>query len=360
MYTEIEIHETDFKDKYLIKSGGKSMYAGHIIRDIVQLLKEGRSRIEIHSAISGKHSEKIDMKTIDDIVDHKINGFLKGKKGNSFYKIAKLFNPGSIPVPQKLLTVFEPAWFYPILFISFILNICIYAFSARYKAATVKEGILVYVLLFAVLIIHELGHALAARKYKTDVKEIGFGLYYVLPVFYVDLNEAWKLDRRKRMLINFSGIFIQLILGLLIFLLGLIFKGSLNVLMSLFMVNFVIILLNLNPFLKFDGYWIASDLFNENDLAKTSNEIIRSIFKSRKTARAPLLVIFSMLKLVFVGWILFLIMRSAIICIKKIITGVSMEWYHYLPVFICLFVFFKIFYNILNKKNELRKRKKDL
>ncbi len=360
MYTEIEIYETDFKDKYLIKNGDKSMYAGHIIRDIVQLLKEGRSRIEIQSAISGKHSKKIDIETIDDIVDHRINGFLKGKKANSFFKITKLFNPGAIPVPRKLLTIFEPAWFYSILAVSFILNICIYAFSSRFKVSTVKEGILVYVLLFAVLIIHELGHALAARKYNTDVKEIGFGLYYVVPVFYVDLNEAWKLDRKKRMLINFSGIFIQLILGIFIFLLGFIFKESVNVLMSLFMVNFIIIILNLNPFLKFDGYWIASDLFNENDLTRTSNEIIRNVFKSGKNTRRPLLVIYSFLRLVFVGWILFLITRAAVICIKKIITGVSMEWYNYLPVFIFLFISYRIFYNILNKKNELRKRKKDL
>jgi putative peptide zinc metalloprotease protein len=351
MYAEIEIYETDFKDKYLIKKGDKSMYVGHIVRDIIELLKQGRNNAEIQLALSGKHNEKIDISTINEIVHDKIEGFLAPGQGKSFFKVAKLFNPAILPIPRKLLSIFEPAFFYTVLAAVAVINICIYLFSFSYKTTTVKEGILVYLLLFVVLIIHELGHALAARKYNTAAKEIGFGLYYVMPVFYVDLNEVWKLDKKKRILINFSGIFIQLVLGVFIFLLSLVFKGNENVLMSLFMVNFVIIILNLNPFLKFDGYWIVSDLFGDNNLDKTANEITKNIFRpGANSGRNPLLVIFSILRLCFIAWVLFIITRAAFISVKKIILGVHTEWYSYIPVVIFLFIFYRIFFKSLKRK----------
>jgi putative peptide zinc metalloprotease protein len=361
MYAEIEICETDFKDKYLIKKGDKSMYVGHIVRDIIELLKQGRSSTEIHLALSGRHSEKIDIETINEIVEDKIEGFLTPDKGRSFFKVAKLFNPAVLTISGKLLALFQPAIFYTILSVAAVINICIYLFSFRYTITTMAEGILVYLLLFVVLIAHELGHAIAARRYNTVTREIGLGLYYVMPVFYVDLNEVWKLDKKKRILINFSGIFSQLVIGVFIFLLSWVFKGAETVLMSLFMVNFIVIILNLNPFLKFDGYWILSDLLGENNLDKSANEITKHIFRPKAYhGKNPLLVIFSISRLCFIAWIFFIITRSAYMSVSKIINGVQIHWYNYIPVVIFLFIFCKIFLNFLKRKNELRKRKKDL
>ena len=46
--------------------------------------------------------------------------------------------------------------------------------------------------------------------------------------------------------------------------------------MNLFNLNLIIVLINFNPFLKFDGYWIISDLFSEKNLEKTANNVIKN------------------------------------------------------------------------------------
>ena len=47
---------------------------------------------------------------------------------------------------------------------------------------------------------------------------------------------------------------------------------------NLMFTNTVIMLLNLIPFLKFDGYWILSDLLSIPDLMERSNKTVKGIF----------------------------------------------------------------------------------
>jgi hypothetical protein len=47
MYNNIEIFETDFKDKYLIINEEKSIYGGFLIREIVEQLKQNKNHNEI-------------------------------------------------------------------------------------------------------------------------------------------------------------------------------------------------------------------------------------------------------------------------------------------------------------------------
>jgi len=293
---------------------------------------------------------QINIETINEIVDNKINNFLFASQTKTFFKLVKLFNPSLLKLPKAFLAIFEPLLFYCLFFLLAVLNVCIYLFTFHYKTTTVKEGLSVYFLLLLVLIFHELGHSLSSKKYNIDVKEIGFGLYYILPVFYVNLNEVWKLDKKKRILINLSGMFFQLIAGLFIFLLCQIFKNQEKIFMSLFMVNFIIIVLNLNPFLKFDGYWIVSDLLNENNLSKTSNEIMKNIFRFKKNLQKPIFIFYAISRFLFILWVIFVIFRSFYLAVRKIILHADMEWYNYLPLVIFLIFSYKLFTNYLNKK----------
>ena len=51
---------------------------------------------------------------------------------------------------------------------------------------------------------------------KLSPKEIGVGLYYVMPVMFVDFTEAWRLPRNARTKINLGGITMQLAFGILL------------------------------------------------------------------------------------------------------------------------------------------------
>jgi len=256
MYKEIIILETDFSDKYLIKHKEKTMFVGFIVKDIIEFLKLGLSYNEIHTSINKKYNLEIELHRINEIIIKQINPFITTGKYQSFKKIFKLFDPNTLYFPKSILKIFNPFFFYSSILIFSLLNLIIYKNYAFHLTTTFEEKIIIYIFLLFVLVLHELGHAISAKKYNINVKEIGFGMYYILPVFYVDLNEVWKLDRKKRILINLSGIYIQMILGLLFFSLSFLFESTKNILMSLFLVNFSIAVLNLNSFLKFDSYLI--------------------------------------------------------------------------------------------------------
>ena len=349
MYNNLQIIETDYNDKYLIKYGEKTMYVGFIIRDIIELLIKGNNKIEIHSVISQKYSSDIDLSSISDIIDNKINAFIEKKQVKSFVKVTKLFNPNNIPIHEKIFEIFEPLFFYATTISFSLISIFIYFFSNHDKLSSVSERFVFYPTLFAILILHELGHSICAKKNKVEVNEIGFGLYFILPVFYVDLNESWKLDKNKRVIINLAGIYFQLIIGILLYLASFLFKSQQNLLMNLFFSNFTIIILNLNPFLKFDGYWIMSDLLNVNDLNKVSNKLIKGFFKFEFNKDKPILIVYSFLRMLFVSWILILLSKSFYSSIVLLFTTEHLEWYNFLPIGIMLFFLYRLLTPILNK-----------
>lgn len=122
-------------------------------------------------------------------------------------------------------------------------------------------------------ILHELGHASACKYYGVKHGGIGFGLYLNFPLLYTDVTEAWKLDRNQRNIVNIAGVYFQLYLLVLLVLVFLFtgdsFTGYLILAMNL---GFI---MTLNPFFKFDGYWIVSDLLGIPNLRKQSKELVK-------------------------------------------------------------------------------------
>lgn len=121
--------------------------------------------------------------------------------------------------------------------------------------------------------IHELGHMSACRKYGIEHGAMGVGLYFFVPIFYADVNEAWKLPRWRRIVVNLGGMYFQLLLTVPILL---IFQNTGDALyLWLIGLTYVTILLNLNPMLKLDGYWFVMDLFGVVNLHRRSNDAIQ-------------------------------------------------------------------------------------
>ena len=126
----------------------------------------------------------------------------------------------------------------------------------------------------ATALLHELGHAAACARHGVPAGEIGFGLYLVFPAFYTDVTRAWRLDRRRRAAVDFGGIYFQLILVLLLVPLAAAGGGFL----PFFLVcNFYMILQNLNPLFKMDGYWLFSDLAGLPNLHRRTWEVLRRL-----------------------------------------------------------------------------------
>lgn len=104
--------------------------------------------------------------------------------------------------------------------------------------------------------------------------EIGFGLYlFIMPVFYTNLDEIWKLPPKKRFLVNIGGIYFQSLFSIIFFVWGLFDPRYLAVVVMILSSA----LYQLNPLIRLDGFWILSDYFNETDFIKQSNNKLRAL-----------------------------------------------------------------------------------
>ena len=137
---------------------------------------------------------------------------------------------------------------------------------------------------------HELGHATACRHFNVENGGIGCGLYLAFPVLYTDVTNIWQLTRRQRIVVNFSGVYFQLIFLLPFFLIYFTTKQEIAKLF-IYTIN-INFLFTLNPFFKFDGYWIMSDLIGVPNLRQRSMEYFSYLFKKlrRKPVVKPFLL----------------------------------------------------------------------
>ncbi|MBM6660588.1 hypothetical protein H6B30_02270 [Marseilla massiliensis] len=127
-----------------------------------------------------------------------------------------------------------------------------------------------YALMILSSLVHEFGHAAACRHFGAPHGNIGLGLYLNLPVFYTDVSHVWKLPRCERCVVNFGGIYFQMLLMLPLLGAAIITRNNLlHYLIVLMNLNFLI---TMNPFFKFDGYWMVTDLLGVANLRQKGME----------------------------------------------------------------------------------------
>ncbi len=127
--------------------------------------------------------------------------------------------------------------------------------------------------------VHEMGHALVATRYGVRVAHMGVAFLVMFPMLYTDTGESWRLpSSRQRLAIASAGIGIELALaGICTLLWSLTPDGALrNGLFFLATTSWVMTLaINASPFMRFDGYFILSDLLDMPNLHQRSGALAR-------------------------------------------------------------------------------------
>lgn len=126
------------------------------------------------------------------------------------------------------------------------------------------EGMFKYsVTLIFVKFLHELGHAITAKRYGCRVPIMGVAFLVMFPMAYTDVNEAWKLQKRyQRLAVGGAGIVTELIIAAWSTLIWTVLpNGHLRDAAFLLATTTWIstLAINISPFMRFDGYFLLMD-----------------------------------------------------------------------------------------------------
>ncbi len=149
------------------------------------------------------------------------------------------------------------------------------------------DGIILgLIVLGFVKIVHEFAHAYTAIKYNIPVPHMGIAVIVMYPVLYTETTGGWQLSsRRERFHIGIAGITAELCLAAIFLILWNIMPAGSDAQSICFTVVTVSLvgslLVNLNPLMRFDGYYMLGDLLGIENMQYRACNFAR--WKIRKT-----------------------------------------------------------------------------
>ncbi len=152
--------------------------------------------------------------------------------------------------------------------------------SALFNAQNALMFLLIYL---PIKLLHEFAHALAIKRAGGHVHETGIAIMVLIPLPYVDARaSALFTNKYDRMLVSVAGILLELACAAAGLLLWAHAEGSLQAIgLMMFLVGGVsTLLLNGNPLLKFDGYYLLADWIEIPNLATRARRAVLSRLRS--------------------------------------------------------------------------------
>jgi putative peptide zinc metalloprotease protein len=145
------------------------------------------------------------------------------------------------------------------------------AFLASFLYFFSWQGLAAYAVgLSVVKVIHELGHAYTATRFGCRVASMGVSFLVMFPVLYTDTTAAWRLrSRKQRLAIDCAGVIAELMVATLATLVWVALpEGPVRSIFFVLATSSWIMSLsvNLNPFMRFDGYYVLADLLGVANL----------------------------------------------------------------------------------------------
>ena len=132
------------------------------------------------------------------------------------------------------------------------------------------------------IFVHELGHLAACRRFGGEHGGIGVGVYWCLPAFYAEVHGAWTLPRRQRAAVDAAGVYFQCLFVAM--LAGIHLATPQPALLSAIVWSHFLMLHTLSPVLKFDGYWLLSDLAGIHNLHQRVCDTARAVLRGMRPA----------------------------------------------------------------------------
>ncbi len=143
-------------------------------------------------------------------------------------------------------------------------------FSTVNYLFTPQGGLAFVICLVLLKVGHEFCHAYTAKALGLHVRSMGVFFIVFWPLLYTDTTEAWKIpNRRHRIWISAAGVLFELCVGGLALLLWALLPGGVLKSLMFFLSGASLVssvLINLNPFMRYDGYYVLMDLWGVDNL----------------------------------------------------------------------------------------------
>ncbi len=153
---------------------------------------------------------------------------------------------------------------------------------------------------------HEIGHAAAARYGGATPGAMGAGIYLVWPVFYTDVTDAYRLDRRGRLRTDLGGVYFNVLFTLATAAVHL--ATGYRPLLVFLVVAQLETLRQFLPFVRLDGYYVVSDVAGVPNLFAYMRPVLVTLLRvgddeSRRVARAKLAELQPRARAVITAWV---------------------------------------------------------
>ena len=143
-----------------------------------------------------------------------------------------------------------------------------------------------WLLIFVLGFIHETAHGLTCKHFGGQVHQMGFMFLYLAPCFYCDVTEIWiSATKLQRLATIIAGIWIELtICGFSMIVWMNTPSGTWlhDLTYQLILITGIaVVILNLNPLIKLDGYYLLTEIIGVPDLKERSTAFLTGWFQNR-------------------------------------------------------------------------------
>lgn len=148
-----------------------------------------------------------------------------------------------------------------------------------------------WVLFLILAYFHESAHGLTCKHYGGQVHSMGFHLIYLTPAFFIDVSEAWVWATRwQRLITILAGIWVEMIFCAVATIVwwgtppG---SGAHDLAYKVMLITgVVVVIVNMNPLIKLDGYYAFSEIIGFADIKEKSTSYLSGLVR-KKVFRLP-------------------------------------------------------------------------